>query len=67
MGARETFVAEAFMGSQLTRLGYERRYPSPLWAPIFALTRLCCRLVLPAVQWQTRTLRTERVRLRTRP
>jgi Sulfotransferase family len=67
MGARETFVAEAFMGSQLARLGYERRYPSPLWNPIFALTRLCCRLILPAVQWQSRTLRSERRRVRLRP
>ena len=67
MGPRETFVAEAFMGAQLTHLGYERRYPSPLWNPIFALTRLCCRLVLPAVQRQSRTLRSERRRLRLRP
>jgi Sulfotransferase family len=47
MGPREMFVAEAFMGSHLTRLGYERRYPSPLWGPIFAFTRLCCRLCAP--------------------
>jgi Sulfotransferase family len=67
MGPRETFVAEAFMGSQLKHLGYERRYPSVFWTPLFALTRLCCRLVLPAVQWQRRTLRSERRRLRLRP
>ena len=57
MSARETFVAEAFMGSHLTRLGYERRYPSPLWAPAFALTRLYCRTVLPTVQFHIRAVR----------
>ncbi|MGB6602712.1 MAG: sulfotransferase, partial [Steroidobacteraceae bacterium] len=46
MSARETFIAEAFMGTDLKRLGYERRYPSPLWAPAFALTRLYCWTVL---------------------
>jgi len=50
MSARETFVAEAFMGSHLTRLGYERRYPGRLWPPAFALTRLFCRTVLPTVE-----------------
>jgi Sulfotransferase family len=46
MSARETFVAEAFMGADLKRLGYERRYRSPLWAPAFVLTRLYCWTVL---------------------
>lgn len=57
MSARETFVSEAFMGSDLTRLGYERRYPSRLWEPAFTLTRLYCRTFLPAVQFQTRAVR----------
>jgi Sulfotransferase family len=57
MSARETFVAEAFMGAHLTRLGYERRYASPLWAPALALTRLYCRTVLPAVHFQTKAVR----------
>jgi sulfotransferase family protein len=43
MTPRELFVAEAFMGPHLARAGYERRYPSPFWAPAFALTRLYCR------------------------
>ncbi len=46
MSAREIFVAEAFMGAHLRRLGYECRYRSPLWAPAFALTRLYCRVGL---------------------
>jgi Sulfotransferase family len=49
MSAREIFVAEAFMGSHLMRLGYERRYSSALWRPALAGTRLFCRTVLPAV------------------
>jgi len=63
MSAREIFICEAFMGSHLSRLGYERRYPSLLWAPAFALTRLYCRTVLPAIQFQTRVLRFVRKRL----
>jgi len=39
MSARQIFVTEAFMGSHLMRLGYERRYARPLWLPAFALTR----------------------------
>jgi hypothetical protein len=52
MSAREVFVCEAFMGAHLTRMGYERRYGSPLWAPAFALTRLYCGIVLPLVDLQ---------------
>ena len=52
MSAREIFVCEAFMGAHLTRMGYERRYHSALWAPAFALTRLYCRIVLPLVDMQ---------------
>ena len=63
MSAREVFIAEAFMGPHLTRLGYQCRYRSPLWPPAFALTRLYCRTVLPVVQFQTRALRFFRKRL----
>jgi hypothetical protein len=54
MSAREIFVGEAFMGGHLTRMGYERRFGSPLWGPAFALTRLYCRTVLPLVDIQIR-------------
>jgi hypothetical protein len=54
MSARETFVAEAFMGSHLARLGYELRYSGPLWAPAFAITRLCCRTTTPALELAVR-------------
>jgi Sulfotransferase family len=57
MSARETFVAEAFMGVHLKRLDYRRRYPSPLWAPAFMLTRVYCRTVLPAVEFHLRAAR----------
>jgi Sulfotransferase family len=67
MGARETFVAEAFMGSHLTRLGYERRYTSPLWQPAFAVTRWYCRTVLPGFDFSLRAARFLRRRLRQRP
>ena len=62
MTAREIFVCEAFMGQHLSRLGYERRYRSPLWVPGFALTRLFCGIVLPAIQFQTRVVRLLRKR-----
>jgi len=57
MTAREVFVSEAFMGSNLRRLGYQRRYTSALLVPAMALTRLYCRTVLPIVQFQARALR----------
>jgi hypothetical protein len=63
MSAREAFVAEAFMGANLTRLGYERRYPSRLWSPAFALTRFYCRTVLPALHFHHRAARSVRKRL----
>jgi hypothetical protein len=66
MSAREAFVCEAFMGLHLTRLRYERRYPSRLWAPAFALTRGYCRTVLPVIQFQIRAVRYLRRRLRIR-
>jgi hypothetical protein len=67
MTSRETFVAEAFMGNDLRRLGYERGYPSPLWAPAFGLTRMYCRVVLPAVEMHMRAARFLRKRLGSRP
>ncbi len=63
MTAREIFVSEAFMGSDLMRVGYERRYRNPFWAPVFALTRLYCRMILPAVELQIRGARFLRNRL----
>ena len=63
MSAREMFVSEAFMGSHLTRLGYERRYSSLLWTPAFALTRLYCRTILPTIELQIRGARFLRNRL----
>jgi Sulfotransferase family len=66
MSAREAFVCEAFMGLHLTRLRYERRYGSRLWAPAFALTRGYCRTVLPVIQFHIRAVRYLRKRLRMR-
>jgi hypothetical protein len=67
MSGREMFVAEAFLGVDLGRLGYERRYRSRLWVPAFALARLYCRTILPAVEFQIRAVRFLRKRLRRRP
>jgi Sulfotransferase family len=63
MSAREVFIAEAFMGSNLRRLGYELRYSSRLWAPAFLLTRCGCRMILPAYQFAARVRRGLRYRL----
>lgn len=54
MTSREVFVAEALIGTQLSRFGYERRYRSKLWSPLFAATRIYCRTVLPVVELQCR-------------
>jgi len=63
MSAREIFIAEAFMGSNLRRLGYELRYPSRLWTPVFAATRLGCRTILPVYEFAARVRRGLRYRL----
>jgi len=39
MSGGELFMAEAFMGRDLRRLGYECRLRSPLWWPLFWATR----------------------------
>lgn len=54
MTSLEVFVAEALMGTQLSHFGYERRYRSKLWGPVFAATRIYCRTVLPVVGLQRR-------------
>jgi hypothetical protein len=54
MSARQIFITEAFMGSHLKRLGYERRYASPVWQPALVLTRRVYRTVLPALEFSTR-------------
>lgn len=65
MSSREIFVAEAFIGRDLRRLGYARRFQSLLWKPVLWLTRLYCNVVwrlLPewAVSAVTRFLHDER-------
>lgn len=62
----EIFSAEAFMGKHLTRVGYERAYSSPLWAPAFAATRLYCRTLLPAGHFCKRAFRFVKRRVRPR-
>jgi hypothetical protein len=57
MSARQTFICEAFMGSNLRRLGYELRHAGRLWVPIFALTRVGYRTVYPVYELATRIRR----------
>lgn len=66
MTAREVFVSEAFMGSDLTRLSYERRYRGAFWTPAFVMTRLYCRTILPVVELHIRVARFLRNRFRAR-
>ena len=47
MTAGELLISEAFMGSHLAALGYERRFRHPAWVPILALVRWYCRYLLP--------------------
>lgn len=54
INGRWTFVCEAFMGAHLRRLGYELRYSSPLWRPVFAVTRHCGRLIPHAFETAAR-------------
>lgn len=57
MTPREIFVVEALIGTQLSHFGYERRYRSRLWNPLFAATRMCCQVVLPVIELQRRVAR----------
>lgn len=62
MNAREAFVAEAFMFAHLDRYGYERRFGSPAWIPVFWLTRLWCVLLWPSVPFRAMRWLARRVR-----
>lgn len=42
----ELFVCEAFMGADLSRAGYPRRFGSIVWLPFRAATRFYCRTIL---------------------
>ena len=66
MTARQIFVTEAFMGSHLRRLGYERRYASPLWLPAFALTRRIYPVLADAAEFLVRAARYLRKRISVR-
>ena len=57
MSSREIFVCESFMGHHLARAGYERKFKSAFWAPVFAATRWYCRRVLPVVSLPIHGLR----------
>jgi hypothetical protein len=56
MTSREIFVAEALIGTQLSHLGYERRFRSTGWNPLLAVTRIYCRKVLPFLGLQRRLI-----------
>jgi hypothetical protein len=47
MSTSELLVAEAFMGTELGRAGYERRFGGVMWRPLMPVVRYFCRLVLP--------------------
>jgi hypothetical protein len=64
LSVRSTFLCEAFMATHLRRLGYELRYSSPFWIPLFALTRLVEPALLPLYQWTLRASRRVAARVR---
>lgn len=47
MSGRDVFMAEAFMGSDLRRLGYDCRFRSPVWFPVFWFIRVYYNFLLP--------------------
>lgn len=57
MSSWEMFISEAFMGKDLARAGYECKYRSGMWAPVFFLARSYCRLALPALARLARVFR----------
>jgi hypothetical protein len=64
LSPHEVFVCEAFMAPLLRRFGYERRYTSRLWMPVFVATRWYCRTVLSGDQLAIQAARSARDRLR---
>ena len=56
MSNRQIWITEAFMGSQLTKMGYERKFRSSLLNPAMFVTRTFCQIVLPTVDLIWRTL-----------
>jgi len=57
MTLREVFVAEAFMGRHLKSLGYELKFSSAAWSPLFAIARWYCREVWPRLNYPVRAVR----------
>lgn len=47
MSGREVFMAEAFMGRDLRRFGYDCQFRSPLWWPLFWGMRVYFEFLLP--------------------
>ena len=60
----EVFVAESFMADKLRAQGYELRFDSAAWRPAFALTRACCRYILPVAALPGKAAALLRSRLR---
>jgi hypothetical protein len=61
MTAWEIFVSEAFMGRDLVRAGYARRFQSVAWSPLLAAARVYCRTVLPVWSRLSRRLAPARI------
>ena len=52
--AGQVFMLEAYLGRRLEQQGYEPRFASPAWAPLFWLARVGVKLGLPALDVVTR-------------
>jgi hypothetical protein len=62
----QVFIAEAFMGKRLSRLGYERKYAG-LWRPLLAAAVAFWRVGLPVLRFQWRVLRYARRQITQQP
>lgn len=57
MTAREILVTESFIGKELRETGYQLKYNSILYEPVFFLTRVYCQTVLPILTLLTKLFR----------
>jgi hypothetical protein len=47
LSAREILIIESFIGKELRESGYDLHYSNPIWKPVFLITRIYCKTMVP--------------------
>ncbi|MCA9498456.1 MAG: sulfotransferase [Saprospiraceae bacterium] len=64
LNGRQVFLVESFIASNLRVYRYDVKFQSPLWKPLFAITRWGCCLILPGADFFSRVGRFARRRIK---